>query len=257
MLPAEQQSWGVKAFVEPVMGSTASLHIRAENPDGEGLSQAAAEAFAVLHRADRVFSTWNPGSDLMRLRRYELAPERADPWIEEVRELTTAATRATQGLFTAELTGPDGSFGWDPTGIVKGWAVDHASAVLREVDGIAFCLNVGGDLVASVGTGALPADLPLTWRVGIADPYQRGSVTTMVEVRNQALATSGSGERGNHIVDPRTGGPAKSSLSSVTVTGPELTWADVWATACFVDPSVISHAPDGYRISASHPAAVQ
>jgi len=44
------------------------------------------------------------------------------------------------------------------------------------------------------------------------------------------VATSGTAERGAHIWDPRTGRPA-SALVQVTVVGPNLTWADGYATA--------------------------
>jgi thiamine biosynthesis lipoprotein len=48
-----------------------------------------------------------------------------------------------------------------------------------------------------------------------------------------AVATSGTAERGAHIVDPRTGRSAVTDLLAVTVIGPSLTWADCWATAAF------------------------
>ncbi len=48
-----------------------------------------------------------------------------------------------------------------------------------------------------------------------------------------AVATSGTAERGDHIVDPRTGRSAVTDLVAVTVVAPRLTWADCWATAAF------------------------
>jgi FAD:protein FMN transferase len=48
------------------------------------------------------------------------------------------------------------------------------------------------------------------------------------------VATSGTVARGPHIWDPRTGAPA-ATLASVTVAGPTLTFADVLATAVFVE----------------------
>ena len=63
--------------------------------------------------------------------------------------------------------------------------------------------------------------------------------------RAGAAATSGTAERGAHIVDPRIGVPA-SGVRSATVIAPDLTAADVWATAAVVagrDLSWISGAP--------------
>ncbi len=54
----------------------------------------------------------------------------------------------------------------------------------------------------------------------------------MLVVRDLAVATSGTYERGEHIRDPRTG-RAPTGLLSVTVVGPSLTWADVYATTAF------------------------
>ena len=54
----------------------------------------------------------------------------------------------------------------------------------------------------------------------------------MLELRDGAVATSGAYERGQHIVDPRTGRPPRGVLS-VTVVGPDLGTADAYATAAF------------------------
>jgi len=70
------------------------------------------------------------------------------------------------------------------------------------------------------------------WRVGIADPLRPGRLALVVEASDRAVATSGTAERGAHILDPHTGRPA-SGLASLTVVGPSLTLADAYATAAF------------------------
>jgi thiamine biosynthesis lipoprotein len=50
------------------------------------------------------------------------------------------------------------------------------------------------------------------------------------------VATSGAAARGAHVVDPRTGLGIERA-GSATVVGPDLLWADVWATAAWVDPA--------------------
>lgn len=252
-------SWTTRAFVADTMGTTASLHLRAPAPritSGTDPSDPAAvseRAFDVLRRADAVFSAYRQSSDLLRIRRGALSEAAADPWYAEVRARSTEAAEQTGGLFTTDLVGPDGTRGYDPTGLVKGWATQRAAEVLREVPGVVFCLNVGGDLVAGHGPDADPA-IPRTWRVGIADPTDPGQVSAVVEVGDGALATSGTAQRGSHIIDPRTGAPARSALASITVVGPDLTWADVWATAAFVDPEQAAvRMPAAYRIVATVP----
>src|SRR5262249_56989665 len=68
------------------------------------------------------------------------------------------------------------------------------------------------------------------WRVGIEDPAAPGRILRVVERRDGGVATSGSAHRGAHIIDPHTGRPA-TGVRSVTVVGPDLRWADVYATA--------------------------
>jgi len=239
-------AYGTRAFVEQVMGMPVSIHVRAADPGRADVAAAVANAYAHLRRVDSVLSPWRHDSDLLRVRRGELDPAEAHPWLAEVTALAAEAESATGGLFTSRLTGPDGSTGFDPTGLAKGWAVVGAAAHLEVVDRISFCVNAGGDL--TVGVGRNLAGFSSTWRVGIQDPVDPMAVVDVVEVSRGAVATSGGAARGAHVVDPRTGVPVDRP-GSVTVIGPDLLWADVWATAAWVDPSEAAR-----RMSASHPA---
>ena len=219
---------GRRAFVEHVMGMPVSIHVRGA-VEGRDLEVGVEQAFAHLRKVDTVLSLWRPDSDLMRSLRGELPTRSQHPWLQEVRDLCTLAERRTGGLFSALAT-PDGSY--DPTGLVKGWAVEGASQYLHHVPGISYCLNAGGDLVAGAGTGATAS----TWRIGIEDPRDRSRVAAAVDLTAGGLATSGAAARGAHIRDPRTGAGVDRA-GSATVWGPSLLWADVWATALFVDPT--------------------
>jgi thiamine biosynthesis lipoprotein len=220
-----------RVWVEQVMGMPISVHLRGEA--WTAAETAVAEAFSHLRRVDAVFSTWRSDSDLMRVRRGELAEADAHPWLDEVRVLCTEARERTGGLFSAALPAEEGvGRRYDPTGLVKGWAVEGAARYLALVDGASFCLNAGGDIVAGAGRGAPPTR---PWRIGIEDPAHRSRIAATVEVRAGAVATSGNAARGAHITDPRTGQRVQRA-GSATVAGPSLLWADVWATALFVDP---------------------
>jgi thiamine biosynthesis lipoprotein len=166
----------------------------------------------------------------MRVRRGELDPRDAHPWLAVVHELCEEAARRTGGLFSAAY---DPDAGYDPTGLVKGWAVERASAHLTHVPGISYCVNAGGDIVAGVGRGVRPVP---PWRLGIEDPSDRSRVQAVVPLEVGGLATSGAAARGAHLVDPRTG-VAVDRPGSASVWGPSLVWADVWATALFIDPT--------------------
>jgi thiamine biosynthesis lipoprotein len=232
-----------RAFVEQVMGMPVSIHVRGDvrgELDRPVVATAVEQAFGVLRRVDSVFSTWRDDSDLMRLRRGDLAPAQAHPWLAEVEQLCVEAEGRTGGLFSASFgqTATRARSGvssataaYDPTGLVKGWAVERAAMHLRHVAGISWCVNAGGDLLAGVGHEASAS----TWRIGIEDPRVPGVVAATVPLRVGGLATSGTAARGAHVLDPRTGAPVTRD-GSATVWGPTLLWADVWATALFVDP---------------------
>ena len=100
--------------------------------------------------------------------------------------------------------------------------------------------RAGGDLFAGAGRAAPPS----TWRVGVEDPREPSAVAATIPLRSGGLATSGAAARGAHVVDPRSGA-AITRPGSATVWGPSLLWADVWATALFVDPSAGERALEG------------
>lgn len=216
-----------RAFVEQVMGLPVSIHVRGEVGAPE-VTTAVAQVWGMLRRVDEVFSTWRADSQLMRLRRGELDPAAAHPWLDEVEDLCREAQERTSGLFSAWSTSTGD---YDPTGLVKGWAVEKSSQLLTEVPRVSFCINAGGDLVAGHGRWAESS----TWRVGIENPREPGTVTATVPLTDGGLATSGNAARGAHILDPRDAQPVLRD-GSATVWGPTLLWADVWATALFVDP---------------------
>lgn len=198
------------------MGTAFSLAIS----DPGGWEEAIEEVVAWLHRVDELFSTYRPGSEISRLARGELSLADADPLVREVLEMCEQYERETGGYFSAHLPG-----GLDPTGLVKGWAIERASEILRRHGSHNHAVNGGGDL--QLAGEAAPGQ---PWRIGIADPFDRTRVLTTVTCRDGAVATSGTAERGHHVIDPRTGQPPR-GLASVTVVGASLTRVDVYATA--------------------------
>ena len=223
-------------WVEVLMGMPVSVHVRALDPGSDEVEGAVSRVFAHLRRADAVLSTWRTDSDLLRLQHAEVEPEAEPglhPWLADVTELCLEAEDRTDGLFTAWRRSARGRAFFDPTGLVKGWAVAAAAEHLALVPGATWAVGAGGDV--AVGAGSGPADDPAPWRVGIEDPRDARRVVDVVELRRGGVATSGAARRGAHVVDPRTGAGITRS-GSATVVGPDLLWADVWATAAWVDP---------------------
>ncbi len=132
---------------------------------------------------------------------------------------------------------PEG-VGLDLGGIGKGWTVDRAVERLRPFG--SFALDAGGDLYAG---GSQPDGSP--WTVGIENPFDPGSDLAVLAVADEAVATSSIGRRRwwkdgqerHHLIDPRTGQPARSGVVSATVVAPSVARAELLAkTALLLGP---------------------
>lgn len=203
---------------EPCMGTSFTIDIR----DPGDWDDAIADVVAWLHRVDAVFSTYREDSQISRIGRGELSVDDADPEVREVLDLCGTIEAETGGRFSAYWHGS-----LDPTGLVKGWAIERASKLLRAHGSQNHGVNGGGDMQLA-GEHA-PGE---PWRVGISDPHDHTRLLTIVQGRDFALATSGTAERGTHIIDPHTGGSGD-TLAAVTLLGRSLTRVDAYATAAF------------------------
>jgi thiamine biosynthesis lipoprotein len=212
------------AQLQQIMGMPISVHLRGAGMPAD--REAAIDAvFAELHEVDRLFSTYDPDSEVRRLDRGELTLAECDPAVAEVLALADEARRRTGGYFDVRFPGPTGVRRLDPSGLVKGWAAERAARHLARVARDDHYLNAGGDI-------AMHSAGPAPWRVGLENPDSPRTVLGVVELRSGGIATSGTAHRGTHLVDPTTGLRA-TALRSVTVSGPSLLWADVYATAAF------------------------
>jgi thiamine biosynthesis lipoprotein len=216
------------------MGIPTSIHLRGAGVRTPEAGEAVTAAFASLREMDRIFSTWRQDSQIMRLRRGDLTIEQCHPLVAEALDIGSEATRLTDGAFTLVLPGDDGDLVLDPTGLVKGWAVERAAALLADLPGVSACVNGAGDL-AVVAHADLPDEGPdaIVWRIGIEDPSDPTRTAEVVPLTRGAVATSGTTARGAHLYDP-VGRRMVGRPGSMSVHGPSLLWADIWATALFV-----------------------
>jgi len=120
-------------------------------------------------------------------------------------------------------------------GIAKGYSVDLILEHIQQMGVNHAIINTGGDLKVIGQRGDKP------WHIGIRDPRGRGVIASLDVQHNEAVFTSGDyerffkleGKRYHHILDPRTGKPARNS-QSVTVVHTDAALADAAATALFV-----------------------
>lgn len=210
--------------VEHVMGMPISLALRGRHARDDRAEDAWQAALAELRWVDTVFSTWRDDSQVSRLGRGVLTLEQCDPAVAEVMRLGDDARASSGGAFDVWRTDADGVRRLDPSGVVKGWAVERAVVPLLALSDTDVCLSAGGDMVCHV---ADPEGEP--WTIGVEDPHDPTRLVARVPLRRGAVATSGSAHRGGHVVDARTGATAR-VLASVTVIGASLTSVDIDAT---------------------------
>ena len=130
---------------------------------------------------------------------------------------------------------------FDTGGIAKGWANDYAEAVLKSKGIKAGLIAIAGDVK---GFGRKPDGHG--WTVGIENPRPKGkndALLARVELQDEDISTSGdyeryfilNGVRYHHLLDPRTGYPAR-GFESVTMITPEGVWSDGFSKIFVMGP---------------------
>ena len=186
------------------------------------LDEAADGVFAQFRAVDARFSPYVPDSETSRIDRGELDVEDASPEMQEVLRLSEETKHLTDGYFDVWFKGR-----FDPSGLVKGWAISRAAAILESDGFVSFCIEAGGDIEVR---GANDEGLP--WKVGIRSPFEPSKIIRSLSLHDRGVATSGTYIRGAHIYNPRTGGPAE-EIASMTIVGTNAYEADRLATAAF------------------------
>jgi FAD:protein FMN transferase len=182
--------------------------------------------FDYFTQVDERFSTYKKNSEIMRINRKEVREEGYSPEMREVFALAEKTKIETNGFF--DIKKPNGSL--DPSGIVKGWAIQKVAEILHAKGELDFCIEAGGDIQTSGHTSE-----GKEWSVGIRNPLKRSEneIIKILYPRGCGVATSGSYERGAHIYNPHDAQTAPSYFVSITVIGSNILEADRFATAAF------------------------
>jgi thiamine biosynthesis lipoprotein len=117
--------------------------------------------------------------------------------------------------------------GFDPPGLVKGWAAREAADRMAGLGLRHVSVNAGGDVCV---VGSASGGETGSWTVGVTDPQRPQTLLTTVTLSDGAVATSGGYERGSLAIDPFTRATV-APLLAATVVGPDLALADALATA--------------------------
>lgn len=182
------------------------------------------EVYDYFSHIDETFSTYKPTSEIEAINRGELALADASAEMQIVFAMCEETKRETGGYF--DIKTPQGTY--DPSGLVKGWAIWNAAKLLEKKGFENFYVDAGGDIQPH-GRNA-GGD---KWAVGIKNPFAQHENIKVVYVSAEGVATSGTYIRGRHIYDPHGGGNPVDDIVSLTVIGPNIHDADRFATAAF------------------------
>ncbi len=179
--------------------------------------------FAYFARVDERFSTYKENSEISMINKHQLKVEQSSDEMKTIFALAEQTSRETEGYFDILQNGL-----YDPSGIVKGWAIQNAAEDLRERGFQNFYVDAGGD-VQAVGRNIHGEN----WRVGIQDPFNMNEIVKVLSVSDCGVATSGTYARGQHIYNPKNRNEPITDVISLTVIGPNIYDADRFATAAF------------------------
>ena len=212
--------------VEHIWGTVITIKIVGTRSREDQAIAAVGVCRGLFTDVDETFSTFKPQTAVSMYRAGLQRPGQQSDDFEHVMEACRELRLKTHGAFDPWAV----PGGYDPSGYVKGWAAGQASVVLTRAGFTDHLVNAGGDIYAS---GDEVPGSGLGWATGIVNPHATEQVIEVVNLRNQAMATSGHYERGRHVIEPSSGLPA-SGVDSATVVGPDPGQADALASAALV-----------------------
>lgn len=197
------------------------------------------KAFREAIRIEQKISNFKPQSDTSRLNQNSGKWTKIGPDLLHILTLARPVSELTGGAFDITFKSKTPNYRdvfVDPknsraklkngtvigiSSIGKGYIVDQISRVLKQKGLKRYLVNAGGDIVAGGN-----------WKVGIRNPHGGPSLFS-IDLYNQAISTSGTYERGPHIINPLTQKPVRRK-GSATVIATRSALASPLATAAFV-----------------------
>lgn len=180
------------------------------------------DIFAFFRKVDQQFSPYKKSSEVSKINRNEITEKDYSLEMREILRLAQEIKEKSNGYFDVYHKGY-----FDPSGVVKGWAIQKGAELLRERGFHNFFIDAGGDIqVDGLKNGK-------KWKVGIRNPFNRDEIIKVVTLSNEAIATSGTYIRGDHIFNPLEKNKVVKDIVSLSVLGTSIIEADLLATAAF------------------------
>lgn len=200
------------------------MPITVEIADKQVAKQDIQGVFDYFISVDERFSTYKDSSEISKINQGLLAKAEYSTDMNTILTLSEQTKQATNGYF--DIQNADGTL--DPSGLVKGWAIQNAAEILLKTGFKNFYVEAGGDTQTQ---GYSDEGVP--WTVGIKNPFNQNEIVKILSISGQGVATSGTYIRGQHIYNPHNRTTPLQEIVSITVIGPNIYEADRFATAAF------------------------
>lgn len=206
-----------------IMGMPVTVSIVDTNATAEFLEK----IFSYFQYIDETFSTYKTTSEISGINDGKITKDEYSKDMKEVFSLSEETKKLSDGYF--DIKKPDGRY--DPSGLVKGWAIKKAADIIQQDGFQNYYVEAGGDIqVSGVNEKGTP------WSIGIKDPFDttQQKIVKVVYLSNEGIATSGSYIRGDHIYNPKNiQSTPITDIISLTVIGENIYEADRFATAAY------------------------
>ena len=200
------------------MGMPVVVQVIDKNAKEEDIS----EVFSYFHYIDKKFSTYKKNSEISQINRGELNELNYSNEMKKILSLCQKTKQETNGFFEINNNGV-----LDPSGIVKGYAINNGANILVQKGYKNIYVEIAGDIQVFGNNGK-----DNFWKIGIQNPFNLEEIIKVVKLKDKGIATSGTYIRGSHIINPKKKKPAE-DIVSITVIGPNVYEADRFATAAF------------------------
>ena len=177
--------------------------------------------FDYFKKIDSRYSTYKPDSEISQIND-GLPKTKWSTEMKKVFSLCDETNKLTKGYFNIKHNNK-----LDPSGLVKGWAINNAANMLLKHGVEDFFIEAGGDIQVNGKDGNEP------WIIGIRSPFNVNEIIKRIKISNKGIATSGTYIRGQHIYNPLNSKASLSNIKSLTVIADNIFEADRYATAAY------------------------
>jgi thiamine biosynthesis lipoprotein len=188
---------------------------------GENKIEVVEKVFDYFLMIDEIFSPFKESSEVSKINQGLIFEQDYSVLMQEVVDKIAETKKQTSGYFNAWNNGK-----FDPSGLVKGWAIYNAGKIILDSGVNNFYLEAGGDIQTSGFN-----DKGERWSIGIKNPFEPTEMIKVVYLGGEGIATSGNYFLGEHIYSPAK--EKASEIVSLTVVGQNIYEADRFATAAF------------------------